>query len=50
MDVMIKAPATAGVEGDCTEVGKREKLENHGPYLQELETLGIRCMPAVLRA
>jgi hypothetical protein len=50
VDVMVKAPATAGVEGDCTELGKREKLNNYGPYLDELEGLGIRYMPAVFSA
>jgi hypothetical protein len=50
VDVMFKAPATAGPDGDCTEMGKREKLDNYGPYLEELEALGIRFMPAVFSA
>jgi hypothetical protein len=50
VDVMVKSPATAGVEGDCTELGKREKLDRYGPYLDELERTGIRYAPAVFSA
>ena len=47
VDVMIKAPATVGYGVDVTEVGKQEKLQRYGPYLDELEDEGIRYQPAV---
>ena len=47
VDVMVKAPHAAGAGHDCTEAGKRQKLNDYGPWLHELEAQGIRYVPAV---
>jgi hypothetical protein len=50
IDVIVKAPATAGCEGDCVEEGRREKMKRYGPYLGELAEQGIRFAPASFSA
>ena len=50
VDVMVKCPFAAGAGQDCTEAGKREKLERYESILPELEAQGIRYSPAVFSA
>jgi hypothetical protein len=47
VDVMVKSPNAGGAGHDCTEAGKREKLDNYRDILDELEAQVIRYMPAV---
>ena len=50
VDVMVKSPNATGAGLDCTEAGKREKLERYAAVLPELEAQGIRYAPAVFSA
>ena len=50
VDVMVKAPNAGGAGQDCTETGKREKMERYGPVLHELRDQGIIYKPAVFSA
>ena len=50
VDVMVKAPNATGAGHDCTEAGKREKLDHYGDILGELERQGIVYAPAVFSA
>ena len=50
VDVMVKSPNATGAGLDCTEAGKREKLDRYSSVLGELERQGITYEPAVFSA
>ena len=50
VDVVVKSPSATGAGQDCTEAGKREKLDHYANVLHELEQQGIRYSPAVFSA
>ena len=50
VDVMVKSPNATGAGHDCTEAGKREKLDHYRNILPELEAQGIWYAPAVFSA
>ena len=41
VDVGVSCPHARGAGQDCTETMRFEKMEKHGPYLEELWQIGV---------
>ena len=45
VNVGISCPHAQGASQDCTETMRADKLDKYGPYLEELQDIGINYRP-----